>query len=76
MQANRVAENHSERKCKALGIDCVRFFSLGNMGDILICSVCVNRAWDFSMEIGVRVVAEDFRTLAKKHILSAYSLLF
>ena len=32
----------------------------------------VNKAWHTSMEVGVKVVAEDFRTLEQKDILTAY----
>jgi acyl-CoA hydrolase len=70
--ASLVAEKHAEVKCKTSGIDFVRFFSLAKMGDILVCFVSVNRAWEFSMEVGVKVIAEDFRSLEQKHILSAY----
>ena len=41
-------------------------------GDILVFKAAVNRVWRTSMEIGVKVFAEDFRTMARKHIVSAY----
>ena len=70
--ARVVANNHAEMNCKPLGIDFVRFFSPVKMGDILTCSASVNRTWESIMEVGVKVVAEDFRLLEKKKILSAY----
>jgi acyl-CoA hydrolase len=70
--ANLVAEKHAETTCKTSGIDFVRFFSLAKMGDILLCFASVNKAWEFSMEVGVKVIAEDFRSLEQKQILSAY----
>lgn len=70
--AKRVAEKHSDVKCFTSGIDFVRFYSPAKRGDILILKSSVNRAWHFSLEVGVKVLAEDFRSLEQKHILSAY----
>lgn len=67
-----VAKRHSGRVCVTLGIDSVRFLNPAHHGDILVCMASVNRAWNTSMEVGVKVIAEDFRTLEHKHILSAY----
>ncbi len=67
-----VAKRHSGRVCVTLGIDSVRFLNPAHHGDILVCKASVNKAWHTSMEIGVKVIAEDFRTLEQKDILSAY----
>lgn len=67
-----VAKRHSGRVCVTLGIDSVRFLNPARRGDILVCMASVNRTWHTSMEVGVKVVAEDFRTLDQKDILSAY----
>lgn len=67
-----VAKRHSGRVCVTLGIDSVRFLNPARHGDILVCKASVNKTWKTSMEIGVKVVAEDFRTLEQKDILSAY----
>lgn len=67
-----VAKRHSGRVCVTLGIDSVRFLNPARHGDILVCKASVNRTWRTSMEIGVKVIAEDFRTLEQKDILSAY----
>lgn len=67
-----VAKRHSGRVCVTLGIDSVRFRNPARHGDILVCKSSVNRTWNTSMEVGVKVVAEDFRTLEQKDILSAY----
>ncbi len=67
-----VAKRHTGRVCVTLGIDSVRFLNPARHGDILVCMASMNRAWRTSMEIGVKVLAEDFRTLKQKHILSAY----
>lgn len=67
-----VAKRHSGKVCVTLGIDSVRFRNPAKRGDILVCKASVNRTWRTSMEIGVKVLAEDFRTLEQKEILSAY----
>ena len=67
-----VAKRHTGRVCVTLGIDSVRFLNPARHGDILVCKASVNRTWRTSMEIGVKVIAEDFRTLEQKDILSAY----
>jgi len=67
-----VAKRHSGRVCVTLGIDSVRFLNPAMHGDILVCKASVNRTWKTSMEIGVKVIAEDFRSLDQKDILSAY----
>lgn len=67
-----VAKRHSGHVCVTLGIDSVRFLNPARHGDILVCKASVNKTWHTSMEIGVKVIAEDFRTLDQKDILSAY----
>ena len=67
-----VAKRHTGMVCVTLGIDSVRFLNPAYHGDILVCKASINRTWRTSMEVGVKVLAEDFRTLAQKHILSAY----
>jgi len=67
-----VAKRHSGSVCVTLGIDSVRFLAPAKHGDILVFKAAVNRVWKTSMEIGVKVYKEDFRTLQRVHILSAY----
>ncbi|MBS0629209.1 MAG: acyl-CoA thioesterase [Verrucomicrobia bacterium] len=67
-----VAKRHSQRVCVTLGLDSVRFLAPATSGDILILKAALNRAWNTSMEVGLKVFAEDFRTLERKHIFSAY----
>jgi acyl-CoA hydrolase len=67
-----VAKRHTGKVCVTLGIDSVRFMNPARRGDILVCMASVNRTWHTSMEVGVKVIAEDFRTLEHKDILSAY----
>lgn len=70
--ALEVAKRHSEKSCITQGVDFVRFLSPARKGEILICSASVNRAWRFTMEVGVKVITEDFRLLEKRDILLAY----
>ncbi|MDE3045722.1 MAG: acyl-CoA thioesterase [Verrucomicrobiota bacterium] len=67
-----VAKRHCGRVCVTLGIDSVRFLNPARRGDILVCMASVNKTWCTSMEVGVKVIAEDFRSLEQKDILSAY----
>jgi len=72
MLAAIVAKRHCGKVSVTLGIDSVRFLNPARRGDILVCKAAVNKTWHTSMEVGVKVFAEDFRTLEQKHILSAY----
>jgi len=70
--AGIVAKRHSSKVSVTLGLDSVRFLAPARSGDILILKAACNRAWRTSMEIGLKVFAEDFRTLERRHIFSAY----
>lgn len=67
-----VAERHSEKTCVTVSVDSMHFLAPATRGDILLFSASVNRAWRTSMEIGVKVIAEHYKTREKSHILSAY----
>ena len=67
-----VAKRHTGRPCVTLGIDSVRFHASATHGDVLIFKSAINRVWRTSMEIGIKVFAEDFKTNVRKHIVSAY----
>lgn len=70
--AGVVARRHSGRICVTLSVDSVRFLAPAKRGDILVFQASVNRVWRTSMEVGIKVFAEDFRTLGRVHIASAY----
>jgi acyl-CoA hydrolase len=70
--AGVVARRHTGKDCVTLGVDSVRFLAPARHGDILVFKASINRVWKTSMEIGLKVFAEDFKTLQSKHIVSAY----
>lgn len=70
--AIQVANKHSEISCYTLGVDFIRYYSFIKASDSLICKSQINRVWDNILEVGVTVVAEDFRSLENRKILSAY----
>jgi len=67
-----VAERHSEKTCVTVSVDAMHFLGPAEKGDILIFKGAMNRAWRSSMEIGLQVLAENYKTGEKRHILSAY----
>jgi len=70
--AKNVAMLHAETKCETIGVDFIRYFSPIKRGDILCCKSQVNHVWQNILEVGVKVIADDFRSLEQKKILSAY----
>lgn len=70
--AKNVATSHAEIKCETISIDFIKYFSPIKRDDILICKAQVNHVWNNILEVGVIVLAEDFRMLDQKKILSAY----
>ncbi|NGX45044.1 MAG: putative acyl-CoA thioester hydrolase [Chlamydiae bacterium] len=67
-----VAKRHSGKVCVTLAIDSVKFLEPAKSGDILIYRAAINRTWNTSMEIGIIVFAEDYRTHNERHIFTAY----
>lgn len=67
-----VAERHSGHVCVTASVDSIHFMAPAKENDTLIFKVSINRAWGSSMEVGVKVEAENSYTGANKHILSAY----
>jgi acyl-CoA hydrolase len=67
-----VAIRHTNCNVATVSIDRVDFYSPVYVGDLLRVSASINFAGGTSMEIGVRVEAEDYRTGEVRHTSSAY----
>jgi acyl-CoA hydrolase len=73
--ASTVADKHSEAvTCVTAEVDSMHFLAPAQRGDTLVFYASINRSWNSSMEIGVKVFAENFHHKTKKHIVSAYFL--
>ncbi|GBF96246.1 acyl-coenzyme A thioesterase [Raphidocelis subcapitata] len=58
--------------CVTISVDAVHFIRPCRLGQVVIVAAMVNRTFSSSMEVGVRVEAEDMRTGARCHCCSAY----
>lgn len=67
-----VAERHSGSSCVTAAVDSLNFVAPARAGDTLIIKAAANRSWRSSMEIGVRVSAENSYTGESRHVVSAY----
>lgn len=63
---------HSGRRVVTAGMDRMTFVSPVYVGELLRCTASVNAAWRTSMEIGVRVDAENPYTSEIRHTSTAY----
>jgi acyl-CoA hydrolase len=70
--AGVVAVKHSRCRVVTAGVDRMAFITPVYVGELLTLSASVNAAWRTSMEIGVRVEAENPRTGERRHTSSAY----
>jgi acyl-CoA hydrolase len=70
--AGVVAVKHSRCRVVTAGVDRMAFITPVHVGELLTFSASVNAAWRSSMEIGVRVEAENPRTGERRHTSSAY----
>ena len=67
-----VAERHSECTCVTVSVDSMHFLAPAKRGDVLLFRASINKSWRSSMEIGVKVMAENYKHKGLRHILSAY----
>ncbi|MDB5985185.1 MAG: acyl-CoA thioesterase [Nevskia sp.] len=67
-----VADRHAGGVTVTVSVDAVHFMAPAQRGDVLVMHAAVNRAWNSSMEIGVKVEAEAIGGGVRRHILSAY----
>lgn len=66
------ATRHAASRVVTLAVDGVLFRQPVKVGNVLTLKATVNAAWHTSMEVGVRVEAEDPRTGEVRHTLTAY----
>ncbi len=70
--AGLAAIRHSHRHCVTGGIDRMNFLARIEIGQLVTFTATVNAAWRTSMEVGVRVEAENPRTGETIHTSTAY----
>ena len=66
------AAKHNNRICVTASVDRVDFHHSINLGDAVTLVASVNRVFNTSMEIGVKVYAESFREGTKIHTNTAF----
>src|SRR5947209_310877 len=70
--AGLAAIKHSRRRVVTAGMDRMTFLVPIAVGELVSFSATVNAAWRTSMEVGVRVQAENPRTGEVRHTNTAY----
>jgi acyl-CoA hydrolase len=66
------AIRHCGSRVVTAGVDRMTFTEPIYVGELLNCLASVNAAWKTSMEVGVRVEAENPRTGERRHTSTAY----
>jgi acyl-CoA hydrolase len=66
------AIRHSRSACVTASIDRVDFREPIHLGDLVVMKASVNYVGRTSMEVGVRVEAEDLQTGSRRHTNSCY----
>lgn len=67
-----ISERHCGYNCVTLSVDALHFLAPAGIEEHLIFKGSVNRVWNTSMEIGLKVIAHNPKTDDKRHIVSAY----
>ena len=70
--AGIAAGRHARRRVVTAAIDAMEFVAPAKIGEVLTCKAAVNAGFGSSMEVGVRVEAEDLMTGEIRHTNSAY----
>ena len=66
------AIRHCGRRIVTAGMDRMAFVEPVRLGDLVTCYATVNAAWRTSMEVGVRVEAENPATNERRHTSTSY----
>jgi len=70
--AGLAAVRHSGLRCVTAGMDRMTFLTPVYVGQVVTFSASVNAVWHSSMEVGVRVEAENPRSGERRHTSTAY----
>ena len=70
--AGLAAVRHSGARVVTAGMDRMTFLESVAPGEVVTFTASVNAAWRTSMEVGVRVEAENPRTRERRHTTTAY----
>src|SRR3954453_21795058 len=70
--AGIAAIRHCGNRVVTAGMDRMTFLHPVMIGNLVVVRASVNAAWRTSMEVGVRVEAEDVRTRERTHTSTAY----
>jgi acyl-CoA hydrolase len=70
--AGLAAVRHCGGRVVTAGMDRMAFVEPVHVGNLVTCRAMVNAVWKSSMEVGVRVEAEDPRTRETRHTSTAY----
>ncbi|MGD8777866.1 MAG: acyl-CoA thioesterase [Ignavibacteria bacterium] len=63
---------HAQRVCVTASVDKIDFHHPIRVGEVVTLVASVNRVFNTSMEVGVKIFAENFAEGKKKHTNSAY----
>lgn len=66
------ASKHNQRVCVTASVDRIDFIHPVKLGDMVTLIASVNRVFNTSMEMGVKVYAETFRDGIRVHTNTAY----
>lgn len=66
------AMRHSGRLCKTRWANEVDFPEPAYQGEVLVFKAAVNRVWGTSLEVGIKVFADDLRKGIRRYIFSMY----
>jgi acyl-CoA hydrolase len=72
MAAAMAAHRHSRQYVVTASVDHLDFLVPVRVGDIVILRSSVNRVFNTSMEVGVKVWVENYHTDNNRHVSSAY----
>ena len=70
--AAMAATRHSNHVCVTAAVDEISFFQPIKLGELVILKASINRVFNTSMEVGVKVYSENSLTGKKTHSNSAY----